>query len=118
VAKLLAANAPPAAVVGRYGGDEFVVVLPHATLVEAVAFGERVLLQLSKLQLPGDLKASASIGVAAWRGADESVEALLEQADAAAYESKRRGGNRVSAAEAPSVPALVAQVPGDSYAAK
>jgi diguanylate cyclase (GGDEF)-like protein len=79
----------------RYGGDEFVVILPHATMVEAVAFGERVLLQLRKVQLPPDVTASTSIGVATWVDG-LSLDVVLEQADAAAYQSKRKGGGCVS----------------------
>ncbi|MDB4968160.1 MAG: response regulator receiver modulated diguanylate cyclase [Myxococcales bacterium] len=78
----------------RYGGDEFVVLLSHATLNDGMGYAERVLSQLRQLR-PAGLSVTVSIGVAATiAGSDRSVTSLLEEADAAAYQAKRLGGDR------------------------
>ncbi|MEN1958500.1 diguanylate cyclase [Luteimonas changyuni] len=88
----------PGDVIGRYGGDEFLAVLPGARLGEALDVAGRMLasvngrsLLIDMLQLDGSL----SIGVAEYV-AGESAEALVERADAALYVSKQGGRNRVS----------------------
>ncbi len=79
----------------RYGGDEFVVLLPHTTAPEACAFAERVLAYLTRLR-PEDIDVSVSMGVAALEGSGgQSIDLVFAQADAAAYRAKRSGGSRV-----------------------
>jgi diguanylate cyclase (GGDEF)-like protein len=85
----------------RYGGDEFVLLLPHATLAEGALFAERVLEQIRALRCNG-ASVSVSIGVAALdvdtvtsSGVVPSIDTALEDADAAAYQAKREGGDRV-----------------------
>ena len=79
----------------RYGGDEFVVLLPHTTAPEGCAFAERVLAYLGRLR-PEGIDVSLSMGVAALEGSSgQSIDLVFAQADAAAYRAKRSGGNRV-----------------------
>jgi diguanylate cyclase (GGDEF)-like protein len=79
----------------RYGGDEFVVLLPHTTAPEACAFAERVLAYLGRLR-PEGIDVSLSMGVAALEGSGgQSIDLVFAQADAAAYRAKRSGGSRV-----------------------
>jgi diguanylate cyclase (GGDEF)-like protein len=79
----------------RYGGDEFVVLLPHTTSAEACAFAERVLACLRDAQ-PEGVGVSLSLGVAAVEGlGGQSIDLVFAQADAAAYRAKRSGGGRV-----------------------
>jgi len=87
--------------VARYGGDEFVVILPNAELQAAAAAAQRALERLLAIpsfdETPG---ASASIGVAQWR-APMTIDELLEACDAALLRSKRQGKGRVTRASAP-----------------
>jgi diguanylate cyclase (GGDEF)-like protein len=79
----------------RYGGDEFVVLLPHTTSAEACAFADRVLACLRRLQ-PEGVAVSLSLGVAAVEGSGgQSIDLVFAQADAAAYRAKRSGGGQV-----------------------
>jgi diguanylate cyclase (GGDEF)-like protein len=92
--------------VARYGGEEFVVVLPDTDLTAAVEVAEeiRTLCERGGLATDaGELKFTASFGVAALDGSagpnGAAAEALLRQADAALYRSKREGRNRVTVAD-------------------
>ena len=79
----------------RYGGDEFVVLLPHTTASEACTFAERVLACVRRAR-PEGIEISISLGVAALEASDgQSIDSLLSEADAAAYRAKRSGGGRV-----------------------
>jgi diguanylate cyclase (GGDEF)-like protein/PAS domain S-box-containing protein len=86
--------------VGRIGGDEFLIVCPDVREVDSVAIGDRVLAALDAPFLVGDqtLHASASIGIAR-SVAGEAPDALIARADAAMYESKRQGGHLAVVAE-------------------
>lgn len=87
----------------RYGGEEFVVVLPNTDLEGAAVVAERIRERLEMHRMPGPagtLQVTASLGVAAVQGPDcrESERVLFERADAALYEAKRSGRNRVRVA--------------------
>jgi len=75
-------------VLGRYGGDEFALVLQESTLAEASTPTERL-----RVAVPGGMTCSA--GIAAWEPGD-TLPMLLARADAALYDSKRAGRNRTS----------------------
>ena len=80
----------------RFGGEEFLVVLPGTTLGEGHDVAERARAALAGAR-PGDLPVTISIGVAAARGEDVAYESLFRAADAALYEAKRGGRDRVVA---------------------
>lgn len=89
--------------VGRYGGDEFVIVLPATGLEEAAGIAQRVQDALLKMEVQYGkivLRAAASIGVAAAHpyGSQSSIEHLMESADQAVYAAKRLGKGRIVAA--------------------
>jgi two-component system cell cycle response regulator len=89
----------------RYGGEEFVVVMPDTTPETAAAVAERlrmvVEMELFKLRSAGvTLPITASIGISSTVWGAQSPEQLLKQADTALYEAKHSGRNRVVAAAA------------------
>ncbi|MGA2395442.1 MAG: sensor domain-containing diguanylate cyclase [Candidatus Lustribacter sp.] len=81
----------------RYGGEEFVVILEDTTLAGAAGVAERIRNAVLEagIAAPGGGLLSVSVGVAA-RLPGSTGEALLRQADAALYDAKRNGRNRVS----------------------
>lgn len=80
--------------VGRYGGEEFCIVLPHATLEEAAAVGEKVREAIAT-QLAEPYHVTASFGVSGVENNAASYQAMLEQADQALYVAKEGGRNAV-----------------------
>jgi diguanylate cyclase (GGDEF)-like protein len=87
----------------RYGGDEFVVLLPHTAGGEALAIAERI--RVAFANATGSLGALAvrptlSIGIAAGSLTDDTLDTILPRADEALYRSKREGRNRVRVAAA------------------
>lgn len=82
---------------GRVGGEEFVVVLPDSDAVHAHAVARRICGEAASRPFVSDATAASvtlSVGVASRRD-DESVTTLLERSDRALYEAKRAGRNRV-----------------------
>jgi len=89
-------------VIGRVGGEEFVVLSPDVDLATALALGERMrrAVECAALQIDGhQLDLTVSIGVTVSLPGEYNVEALLQRADAALYAAKRAGRNRVMCAE-------------------
>ena len=83
---------------GRYGGDEFVVVMPDTGGEEARRACERLRETIANTALAfGDSRfaCNVSIGVASLRGDEADFERLVRTADGALYEAKRQGRNRV-----------------------
>lgn len=84
--------------IGRYGGEEFVVVLSGADSAAAHAIAERILTRVADVRVAGfgaDIRLTCSIGVAASDTLGVRGAELLAQADAAVYAAKRQGRNRV-----------------------
>lgn len=82
----------------RYGGDEFIVLLPEASLDEAVEVAERIREKATTARLGGETKLAAvtvSIGVATFPEHGKTPEAIIAGADGALYHAKRNGRNRV-----------------------
>ena len=100
VARLLSETARESDVVGRYGGEEFLIVLPDAPIEAAYMFAERlrsVVEQygLEKLHQFPDNPPTISIGVSWVVPERDTPESAIERADKALYGSKRSGRNRV-----------------------
>jgi two-component system cell cycle response regulator len=102
VADLLVEKKRPYDWAGRWGGEEFLLVLPRTTPAEAQSVAERVRLSISNAVLElsdgQQLQVQVSLGVTSTHGvADEliSLDTLLQQADEALYQAKASGRNRV-----------------------
>ena len=80
----------------RLGGEEFLIVLPGVGLDEGRVIAERVRAAVEEAE-PGGLPITVSLGVAGATGHDIAFEPLFRAADAALYDAKRRGRNRVVA---------------------
>jgi diguanylate cyclase (GGDEF)-like protein len=90
----------------RYGGDEFVAVLPNFGCFEATATAERIRRAIDEGNPGGRAKVTASIGVASSEHMESrEARALIHLADGAMYDSKNTGKNRVTA-QTPGDPAL------------
>jgi len=83
---------------GRYGGDEFCVILPNTPLVAAVEIMDRLraTFNLTDYELEPLMKVSLSIGLAAYGPDHPDATSWLSEADKALYEAKSTGRNRVS----------------------
>ncbi|MGW5053435.1 diguanylate cyclase [Actinokineospora sp. NPDC004072] len=94
-------------VVGRFGGEEFVLLLPDTDAAAAVAVAERVRRGIADMQVAAADKRgrpvtiwgrTTSIGIAAGTGPTTDLDALLRAADAALYEAKQQGRDRIQVA--------------------
>lgn len=87
--------------VGRYGGEEFAVVLPHTHLAQAETLAERIRAGIERHAFEledSQVRLTASLGVAALQAADvATVAEWVSAADQALYQAKARGRNRVVA---------------------
>jgi len=94
-------------VLGRFGGEEFIVFLQGVTLSEAVAVAERLRTRIARVTTMHGVGVTASIGVAhAASGRGVSLAELIGSADRALYEAKAAGRDRVRSTIAlPTVPA-------------
>jgi diguanylate cyclase (GGDEF)-like protein len=101
----------------RFGGEEFIVLLPHTGLERAISVAERI---QSVLRAPrADAGAGSgmlppytvSIGIACQLDAEEDLDCILMRADKALYSAKEHGRDRIEVAEPVSPAALVAASP-------
>ena len=98
VARLVAGAVRVNDTFGRYGGEEFMLILPETTPEDAHGLAEelRRLVMYEPLRITGDqsVKATISIGVAGGRGSELQIDMLVDRADAAMYAAKSLGRNR------------------------
>ncbi len=84
--------------IARFGGEEFVVLLPETDIEGARIVAERVRAAIADGPVDADghgLSVTASLGVAEWNAGEPSIEHTLRRADAALYEAKQSGRDRV-----------------------
>jgi two-component system cell cycle response regulator len=101
-ASRIAANVRGIDLACRYGGEEFVVVMPDTDVSFAYMVAERLRQQIEVTPMaisraPSALNITISIGIAKSENGDDTAEALLHRADQALYRAKRSGRNRVVA---------------------
>lgn len=85
-------------IVARYGGDEFIVLLPETQLSDAVMLAERMAARIAQTEWPvreSEASVTASLGVASFPEAGSQMQMLLKAADAALYRAKQAGRNTV-----------------------
>ena len=88
--------------IGRYGGEEFLIVLPHSTARAAMEQAERLCKHVRSLLIKSGEKEIAltiSIGIAQYRIHKEDWELFLSRADAALYQAKHKGRDQWAVAE-------------------
>jgi diguanylate cyclase (GGDEF)-like protein len=88
--------------IGRYGGEEFLIVLPHSTLHAAAEQAERLCKHVESLSSKSGehkIAVTVSIGIAQYKIHKEDWEAFLSRADAALYQAKNSGRNQWAIAE-------------------
>ncbi|QOV90811.1 GGDEF domain-containing response regulator [Humisphaera borealis] len=109
VGKVIGANMRKMDVAARYGGDEFILLLPHASAEEAAGVADRIRAEykqggttLFQKTLPNEVipPLTMSIGIAALRDVPQSIpsyaDQLIARADASLYRSKKDGRNRIT----------------------
>ncbi len=98
VAERLAAELREIDLCARFGGEEFVVLLPETAAEEAERVAERLRRSLAELRPLGSgaPPLTASFGVATWCAEDGDGGALVSRADELMYQAKRAGGDRVA----------------------
>jgi two-component system cell cycle response regulator len=84
----------------RYGGEEFVIVMPETDMAVAAMVAERLRRRIAAepfaiQQGARTIPVTVSVGIAALRGPDDTAANLLKRADQALYRAKRDGRNRV-----------------------
>ena len=92
-------------ILGRWGGEEFAVLLPGATLTAACVVAQRIRSNIEKILLQSSglkqnsndpqISVTASIGLAAFRGSGDTIANVMQRADSALYLAKDAGRNRV-----------------------
>lgn len=80
-------------VVGRWGGEEFLVLMPDTNLNSAIAVANRIRSDIEKLAITP--KVTVSIGVCEIKGETSSIKSLVKSADLLLYQAKQQGRNRV-----------------------
>ena len=89
--------------IGRYGGEEFLVILPHSTLKAAIEQAERLCRHIRTLLIrcnEEEISLTISIGIAQYKNREEDWQVFLSRADAALYQAKNMGRDQWAVSEA------------------
>jgi diguanylate cyclase (GGDEF)-like protein len=99
VGRLLENKCRQSNVVARYGGDEFIILMPETSVEQAQILAERLRLWLATDPMLSEHQITGSFGVASFPVHGFSAESIIRVADMGMYISKKAGGDRVSTAE-------------------
>ncbi len=99
IGRLLEQKSRSSNVVARYGGDEFIILMPETSAEQARILSERIRLWIATDPFLNERHITGSFGVAAFPQHGASAEDLIRIADTGMYSSKKAGGNMVSVAE-------------------
>jgi len=85
-------------IIARFGGEEFVILLPDTETKGALAFAEKIQAEISTLSISAKngerIPFTISIGISEYKK-DNDIDAMLQQADVAMYKAKTAGRNRI-----------------------
>lgn len=98
IANLLRKYSRASDIVARWGGEEFIWLLPETDLMQAASYAERIRHAISEIRVPvgnGSISLTASFGIAE-RAADIVLKDMIHMADVLLYKAKKEGRNRVS----------------------
>ncbi len=97
VAAIIRSNLREVDIVGRFGGDEFMIILPHTGVAEGQIVAERIRYEVEKCPFTSqNIRITASIGVCEYIGGEE-LDQLVTRVDELLYSAKNRGRNRTEA---------------------
>src|SRR6201998_2199052 len=99
IGQILETNCRRSDVVARYGGDEFVILMPETTMEQARQLSSKLRGWVASDPLLREKNISASFGIASYPLHGSSPQELIQVADASMYLSKHQGGNTVSTAD-------------------
>jgi diguanylate cyclase (GGDEF)-like protein/putative nucleotidyltransferase with HDIG domain len=103
VGRILEQNCRRSDVVARYGGDEFVVLMPETTIEQGRQLAAKLCSWIATDPLLREKNVTASLGIAAFPQHGSTPQELIQVADASMYLSKHQGGNTVSTADSHNV---------------
>lgn len=95
IARCLKDNLRNIDVYARWGGEEFIILLPHIPPKEAKMVAQKLCLAVSRLVFDEGIKITASFGVSCLQEEDKDSQSLIKRADDALYQAKHDGRNRV-----------------------
>ncbi|WP_416307272.1 GGDEF domain-containing protein [Neptunicella sp. SCSIO 80796] len=98
IAQTLSSSCRKSDYVGRYGGEEFLIILCETGLQQACELAERIRANIEAMQPDVNCSLTCSIGIASLKE-DQDIQSLIKQADDAVYSAKRQGRNRLVCAE-------------------
>lgn len=99
VAHLIQKNIRGIDLLGRYGGEEFLLILPDTTLTEGINLCERLIEKINSniiVTSKGELKQTISMGITVYNE-NETIDCFIERVDSALYQSKKTGRNKYTA---------------------
>jgi len=100
IARVISGHCRTSDYLGRYGGEEFLIILPETRIEGATTFAERVRSAVAETHLDQDEeRITVSIGAVQWQSADDSASSLISQADQALLQAKAAGRNRIIASQ-------------------
>lgn len=94
-ARILKQNSRSTDIVGRWGGEEFLLILPQTDLSSAEKLAQKLRLKVEEFNFKVVEHCTASFGVSTYTNEDNSFESIVKRADNALYEAKRNGRNQV-----------------------
>ncbi len=80
-------------IVGRFGGEEFLIILPDCSLSDGVGVAEKIRTAVAKLIFPSDMQITISGGIVEYK--NENIDKFIEHADQYLYQAKENGRNRI-----------------------